>query len=251
MTCRSGLLAAWSTAWLAGTTSYDEAVTAVTGQDAPHQVVGLRGGRGRADATAEPVPLGWLLTEIRASHAGPPRLALPVPGDPRGLPPGIPFTAAAMEAGEAALTDDLGVVPAVTGGHGDVVTWRAFQIPAAPPDLLSPGEAGHDLDETLRTVTTALTALDVTSWRADIGAAIAAVRRQPPVPLPPGHDQQARALLARAESLADLLRLADDDPGGAVTSREARQRAQLLAPLRAAVRRARLAAYNATTTRAS
>jgi hypothetical protein len=55
-------------------------------------------------------------------------------------------------------------------------------------------------------------------------------------------------LLAQADRLAAVLDLAHDDaPGGAVTSQEARRRAEILRPLETAIRRARLAAYNAVT----
>ena len=50
----AGRLAAWASAWLAGSVSYDDAVSAVT-RDRQHQLVGL-------PQHPEPVPLGWALT---------------------------------------------------------------------------------------------------------------------------------------------------------------------------------------------
>ncbi|CAA9285917.1 MAG: hypothetical protein AVDCRST_MAG41-3975, partial [uncultured Corynebacteriales bacterium] len=66
----------------------------------------------------------------------------------------------------------------------------------------------------------------------------------------PGHDGRAVRLLAQAERLAAVLDLAGADaPGGAVNGTEARARAAALRPLVTAVRRARLAAYNAVPSR--
>lgn len=242
--CRSGLLVAWIAAWLDGRVSYDAAVAAITGPDAPHRVVGLPHSDSSRDDQA--VPLGWLLGEVRSRRCGPPRLVLPAPGDPRGLPVATEFTGAALDAGEAAVCGEYGLVPHVTGGHGDLVTWCVFAVPPARADTLSPAEASHDLDDALRAVTAELVELDVPSWRTDLAGALSVARRPTGVNLPPGHDQRARALLTRADQLTAVLRLADaDTPGGAVTADEAQRRTQALSPLRTAVRRARLASYNA------
>ncbi|HZY77458.1 MAG TPA: hypothetical protein VFE40_14160, partial [Jatrophihabitantaceae bacterium] len=76
---RSGPLAAWTSAWLAGTTSIDQVIDAASGDDAPHQVGGL------AEFDAELVPLRDALVAWRRSGQ-PVRLVLPVAGDVRGLP---------------------------------------------------------------------------------------------------------------------------------------------------------------------
>jgi hypothetical protein len=57
-------------------------------------------------------------------------------------------------------------------------------------------------------------------------------------------------LLAQADRLAAVLDLAAADaPGGSVTSAETRARDEALRPVATAVRRARLAAYNAVPSR--
>jgi hypothetical protein len=241
---RSGLLAVWANAWLAGRASYDEVITRVTGDDEPHRVGGL--------PDRDDVPLGWALTELRARDTSALRLVLPVAGDPRGLPAGTDFASAALEAGEGALGCGLGLVPTVTlhgapqGSKAVTVHWHFYEVAEPRPDLLSVVDAEHELTGTLREVASDLARLDVASWRPEIAEAVASIRETPRMQLPAGHDPRAARLLAQADRLAAVLHLADADaPGGSVTGQDARQRADLLRPLATAVRRARLAAYNA------
>ena len=58
MRVRSGVLAAWTSAWLAGEAAYDDVVARVTGDDEPHRVTGLPGVAGET-------PLGWALPVLR------------------------------------------------------------------------------------------------------------------------------------------------------------------------------------------
>ena len=58
MRVRSGVLAAWTSAWLAGEAAYDDVVARVTGDDEPHRVTGLPGVDGET-------PLGWALPVLR------------------------------------------------------------------------------------------------------------------------------------------------------------------------------------------
>ena len=259
---RSGVLAAWASAWLAGEAAYDDVVAHVTGRDEPHRVVGLPGASGLA--TDDETPLGWALTVLRERSPHGVRVVLPAPGDPRGLPPAGPgapdsgaFAAAAMAAGEGVVGRGVGLAPALTehgsplGSKTISVLWTLYPIGEAAPDPLTVAEAEHDLTEALRDAATALTALEVASWRPEIAGELARVRRKPAAPdLPPGHDARAVRLLAQADRLATVLDLAaTDDPGGAVTSHDARERTEALRPLSTAVRRARCAAYNAVPSR--
>ena len=271
---RSGLLAAWSSAWLAGEVGYDEVIDAVTGDDQPHRVVGLVDavdvhpaatvdpvtlagpsgpGQEPPDAFGQPgVPLGWLLAALRDRWSTAPRLVLPVPGDPRGLPGPGPFTDAALQAGEAVLGDGLGVVPTITR-HGSAVgsatisvRWTVFPTGDPSPDPITVAEAERALGAAIREATSALLVADVASWRPEIGERVARTRRPSDPRLPPRCPPRAVRLLAQADRLADVLDLADADaPGGAVTGAQALARDEALRPLRTAVRRARIAAYNA------
>ncbi|NEE61016.1 hypothetical protein G3M55_92980, partial [Streptomyces sp. SID8455] len=74
---RSGLLAAWGNALLAGLVSPDDAALAIVGEDALHRVEGLPGEAG-------PVGLTLALGRLRVLGATGFRVALPVPGHPLG-----------------------------------------------------------------------------------------------------------------------------------------------------------------------
>jgi len=234
---RSGLLAAWSTAWLAGRVSYDDVIEAVVGEEV-HRVTGLPG-------QLDSVPLGWALTALREGGESRLRTVLPVAGDPRGLPGPGSFSAAAMSVGEGVLGDGLGLTPDVI--DGTTVLWTMHDVTRTRPDPISLAEADHDLAATLRTAARALTELDVARWRPEAMALLrGSSNGQRRLRLPPGHDQRALGLAERAQRLVDVLELAEADaPGAAVTGNEARARDEALRPLAAAVRRALVAAYNA------
>lgn len=246
---RSGVLAAWTTAWLAGSVAFDDVVDAVVGTDEQHTVSGLSGPDGSG------VPLGWALSELRARGVRCVRVVLPAPGDPRGLPGGTDFAAAAMAAGEAVLADGgPGLVPQISvhgsavGSRTILVDWQVFEVPPATPDPLPTPQAEQELAEAIRDTAAAMAQLDVASWRPEVADALGAVRsgRAGTDPLPPGHDSRAVRLLAQADRLGIVLEVAEEDsPGGSVNAQEALTRAELLRPLAVAVRRARVAAYNA------
>ena len=248
MRVRSGVLAAWTSAWLAGEAAYDDVVARVTGDDEPHRVTGLPGTDGET-------PLGWALPVLRERSPEGVRAVLPMAGDPRGLPGPGPFTTGALEAGEAVVGRGLGLVPRVTE-HGSVadrtctVLWTAYEVVEPAPDPLTVPEAEHELTAATRDAASALAALDVASWRPEVAEELARMRRGVTPELPPGHDARAVRLLASADRLAAVLDLARADaPGGAVTGAEARARDDALRPLATAVRRARQAAYNAVPSR--
>lgn len=250
---RSALLAAWTSAWLAGDASLPELVERVSAHDEGHRVVGL---------AADDLALEQAVGRLRADAVTRLRVVLPAPGDPIGLPGPGPFTTAAMQAceGVLALRDDgtgVGLVPTVTS-HGSVfdgtvttVTWTAYAVAAAGPD---PGpflhEAEHDLRIGVVAAARALTDLDVARWRPELADELDDLRRQArrgidTDELPGGYPPRAREVLVKARQLAGVLQLADGDPGGAVDSRQAAARAAVLRDLARVVRRASVAAYNA------
>src|SRR5262249_4092066 len=158
-----------------------------------------------------------------------------------------------MRAVEAVHATGLGVGPGVTrpgsaaGSAVHSVCWRAYPEAGEPaPDPLSVAEAEHDLTTAPREAASALAALDATRWRpAPVGALSRAPQVRPPPP-PPRRPPRAVRLLAQADRLAAVLDIASADaPGGALTARAADARASALRPVWTAVRRARLAAYNA------
>jgi hypothetical protein len=257
---RSATLAAWTRSWRAGLVSVDQVVDEVCRTDAEHIFDGL-------PDRARPASLTEGLAMF--SRLGPDqiRLALPTPGDPRGLPGPGPFTSAALTAGEGVLCGLVGLVPEVDvrrSGSGDawrVVVWRCLPFssgdgglalsgrdPLAIADAgaLTVGEAEHDLLMALRESTDLLRRLDVARWRPELAAALAELRHDTEGGLPPGYDARCRRLVARAGTVAGILSLATADaPGGAVTAFEAAERDAALRPLATAARRAHTAAINA------
>jgi hypothetical protein len=248
--CRSGRLVAWGNAWFAGLTSLDEAASYACGTDYPHRVTGMPG---------EDAPVGFTIAlgRLRGLGASGLRLALPVPGDPLGLPGPAAFNELATEAGEAVLTaggtEPFGLVPEVTaygpaGDRGVEVLWRVHPVRAARNnDLPSLAEAERELTEALRDTTEALTRMDVARWRPEAAAAIQAIRGHALEDggLAPGYPARAHRVLALAQRLGAITALARGDAGAAVSVTETAARAAVLRPLERSSRRAQLAAYNA------
>lgn len=238
---RSGPLAAWTSAWFLGQIGPDEVVDAVTLGDASHHVDGL---------ALDVVPLREVLAMWRR-EAAQVRLVLPVPGDMRGVPGPAGFRAAALEAGEAVCGGALGIVPEVTeyspSSAPPTVVWRAFALDPAPLDHVQVSDMQYELTSSIRDAASALAAADVSGGAHEITAATRDARRAGDrLNLPPGFPARAVALLAQAERMHVVLELAAEDPmGGAVDRFAMSARAGALRPLEIAVRRARLAGYNA------
>ncbi|WP_340381713.1 hypothetical protein U5640_34905 [Streptomyces sp. SS7] len=264
---RSGRLAAWGNALLAGLVSPDDAVLAVVGEDAVHRVEGLPG-------ESAPVGLTLALGRLRALGVRGLRVALPAPGHPLGLSGPPEFNARALEAEEAVICHGvaLGLVPEVSeaGPAGDVhveVVWRCLPVREAPPaDVPSLGEAERELAEALREATEVLSKLDVAASGPAAEAAIDAYRARVDGAarsaslrgggratggrgrevLAPGYPPRAVRVLELARRVGLLVSLAvDRGHGGAVSSSEMAARAEALRPVERTGRRAQVAAYNA------
>ncbi len=237
----AGRFAVWSTAWLTGRTSYDEALDALLG-DTAHRVSGLPG-------TDEVVPLGWALTALRGVGERRFRLVLPVAGDVRGLPRVPGLAPLALESGQAAVGERLALVPEPLGT--EVVQWTAFPLAGAPP--LPPPPEGNlravsgALDLAVGDTARALAGLDVARWHPEVPTLLAGLSRTTAAPgLPADHDPLALSVLGRAQRLAKVLDLAmADAPGAAVNHAQAAARDDALRPLSQAVREAVAAAFNA------
>jgi len=243
---RSARFVTWARAWRAGVVSYDDVADETVG-DEEHLV-------SDAPGTWTDVPLREAVRALSKLHPDEIRLVLPAPGDPRGLPGPGPFTADAIETGEAVVARRLGLVPHVrrhTSGSGDIfeiIQWQAYELPEPPGHGgdPSPAEAEADLSAALAEATATLSRLDIAAWRPELAGALAALRKPDNgTDLPPGFTPRARRLFARATVLDRVLALAAETaPGGAVTSHEMRARDEALRPLTVACRRAMMAACN-------
>jgi hypothetical protein len=224
---RCGILAAWTSTWLAGRAASDEVLRAASAGDEGHRIV--------ADDTAD-MPLSEALIQWRA----------------RGVPGPVGFRAAALEAGEAVFGGGYGLVPEILAANPassarPYVRWRAFPVEAAPPDHIDVREAQQALAEAIRESARALLAADVSGASGEVGEALAHARRAGErLDLPSEYPSRAVALLAQAERMDDVLRIALLDPvGGAIDRTGVAARTEALRPLVTAVRRARVAGYNA------
>ncbi|WP_267241451.1 hypothetical protein [Streptomyces sp. PR69] len=248
---RSGRLAAWGNALLAGLVSPDEAALAVVGDDAVHRVEGLPG-------EAAQVGLTLALGRLRGLGVTGYRVALPAPGHPLGLSGPPEFNARALQAGEAvvAVGAAYGLVPEVyeAGPEGDVhveVVWHCLPAREAPPaDVPSLGEAERELVEALREATEVLTRLDVAASGPVAEAAVDAYRaraaRGPGETLAPGYPPRAARVLELAQRIGLLISVAyENGHGGAVSASEMAARVAALRPVERVARRAQVAAYNA------
>ncbi|MCP3821237.1 hypothetical protein NLX86_25035 [Streptomyces sp. A3M-1-3] len=249
---RSGRLAAWGNALLAGSVSPDDAVLSIVGEDAVHRVEGLPGEPG-------PVGLTLALGRLRALGVTGLRVALPAPGHPLGLSGPPEFNARALEAEEAvvAVGAALGLVPEVyeVGPEGDLhveVVWHCLPVREAPPaDVPSLWEAERELAEALRDATEVLTRLDVAGSGPVAEAAIDAYRARAGRSsgrgvLAPGYPPRAVRVLELAQRVGLLISVAyENGHGGAVSAAEIAARAEALRPVERVARRAQVAAYNA------
>ncbi|WP_254812860.1 hypothetical protein [Streptomyces cavourensis] len=247
---RSGLLAAWGNALLAGLVSPDDAVGAIVGEDAVHRVEGL-------PSEAGPVGLTLALGRLRALGAAGFRVALPVPGHPLGLSGPADFNARALEAEEAVVAygAPYGLVPEVSeaGPEGDrhvEVVWRVLPVREAPPaDVPSLSEAERELAEALRDATALLSRLDVAGSGPVAEAAVDAYRARAQggrEVLAPGYPPRAARVLELAQRVGLLVSVAyGSGHGGAVSASEIAARGAALRPVERVARRAVVAAYNA------
>ncbi|MFK4225740.1 hypothetical protein [Streptomyces sp. NPDC019890] len=248
---RSGRLAAWGNALLAGFVSPDDAALAIVGEDAVHRVEGLPGEAG-------PVGLTLALGRLRALGVTGYRVALPAPGHPLGLSGPPAFNARALDAEEAVVATGApyGLVPEVheAGPAGDVhveVVWHCLAVREAPPaDVPSLGEAERELAEALRDATEVLSRLDVAASGPVAEAAIDAYRaraeRGSAETLAPGYPPRAVRVLELAQRIGLLISVAyENGHGGAVSASEIAARGEALRPVERVARRAQVAAYNA------
>ncbi|HEX5090274.1 MAG TPA: hypothetical protein VFV89_20865 [Nocardioides sp.] len=227
-------LAWWGTAWLRGHVVADHLMDAVLEHDATHLV---------AFPDEQPEPLVSGLGRLRAAGADGLGAALPTEGDPVGLGGPGAFNALALEAGEAVVALDAagfalhGLVPDRVGA---AVTWSVMG--AERRQLPDVGEADRSLRSALPEAADALAALDVARWRPEVADRLMNLRHRPRVAAPPGVPPRCAELAARGLQALEIVDLAMEDDGGAITALEMGARRDALLALGRAARRALVAA---------
>ncbi|WP_183095206.1 hypothetical protein [Nocardioides stalactiti] len=241
----AGRVAWWGTAFLRGLVSPDDYRDAVLGDDAAHVFLGA--GTGSVTSTAPGSTGGRSLleatAEVRRSGATAFGAAFPSPGDPHGVAGPPAFSMAATDAGEAVLA--LGVLTEPGTGWvptqvGRAVEWTSYDARRRmPPDL---GEADRALRRTLLDAANDLARLDVARWQPEVADDLHDLRDGAPLVAPPGVPARAVDLARRALHLLDVVALALDSEGGAISASEVSARRATLLPLGTAARHALAAA---------
>jgi hypothetical protein len=211
----------------------DHLIDAVVDQDATHLVT--------LEDNAEPLVTG--LGELRSAGADALGAAIPAEGDLVGLGGPAAFNAAALEAGEAVVVLDAagfvlrGLVPERVGA---AVTWRS--MPGERRQLPDVGEADRALRAALIESAEALARLDVARWRPEVADRLMNLHHRRRLAAPPGVPERCVDLAARGLQALQIVELALEDDGAALTVHEADARRAALVPLGRAGRRALVAA---------
>ncbi|MGH3351808.1 MAG: hypothetical protein ACRDPS_14165 [Nocardioides sp.] len=230
-------LAWWVTAWLRGDVVADLVLDAVIGPDATHTVSGLASlGLGGSEGAADTLMTG--LGRLRSTGASSVGVAIPAEGDPVGLGGPRPFNDAALEAGEAVVCDaGIGLVPVRVGA---VVEWQAYA--AQRRQLPDVGDADRALRLALSESATALAELDVARWRPEVADRLMNLRHRPSLHGAPGVPSRCVDLAARGVQAREIVEVALEDEGAAVSAYEMSRRRDALVDLDRAARRALTAA---------
>lgn len=195
-------------------------------------------------------------------------VALPVPGDVRGLPAGTQFQRDAVTVGEAILINGdpsaagIGLVPDYeyddADGYGDSdeaelsgLGWTAYSLPGAPvPEHIDLGEAEYALRSAVRSAADALGALRAEAGGMDVAdprKLVEQVMESSGRHRAPDHaPSRALRVLENAAHIDAILTVSSGlMPIGLQSSSEAQIANEALRPLSAVVRSARLAAVSA------
>lgn len=248
MRTRAAVLVAWSRAARMHACTLDEAIAEIDGDD---ELVTFN----RAGIT---VSTRDALVDL-AACTGPIDLALPVPGDVRGLPGAGPWTALALDTGEAVVTGVEVLVPVIEAHGNDVegystfTRWEIFArevsaTQAMPRAGLS--EADRELRLALTNAVDLLAAVDVARWSPELAEAVADIRSQRrgvdhfASTLPRSYGPHARELLARARVVERIIEAALSIETTLLDSASTLERNRALAGVAASVRASICAALN-------
>ncbi len=282
MWCPSASLAVWANAWQAGQAAPDDVLDALSQWAPRHSVTAYDADA--ADRTGLPWPdvndagAVSLLQTVRTA-AGPRSapgplidIALPVPGDVRGLPAGTTFQRDALAAAEAVVITSerntpIGLVPELDYGGFDagyddadpgfddadpgLVSWTVYSVPQLPAaHHLDLGDAEYTLRSAVRAAADALTTLraggtgvDVDDPRGMVEQLLDSARlHQAPDHAP----HRALRVLENAAHVDAIITVsAGLMPISTQSSSEAQIASDALRPLDGVVRSARLAAISA------
>jgi hypothetical protein len=273
MWCPSVSLTVWANAWLAGAAAPDDVLDALSLWAPRHCVTAYdsvaagRTGLPWPDLTdAGAVSLLQTVRTAAGTGLSAPAIgvALPVPGDVRGLPAGTQFQRDALAAGEAVIVGPdsstaVGLVPEFEYDDIDdevefepdltALSWTVYSAPAeAPVEYLDLGAAEYALRAGVRSAADALGAIraagaDVADPRGLVEQVLESGRGHR---LPDHAPSRAVRVLENAAHIDAILTVSSSlIPSGLQTSSEVQIASEALRPLAGAVRSARMAAISA------
>ncbi|OBG14919.1 hypothetical protein A5765_09930 [Mycolicibacterium celeriflavum] len=275
MWCPSVSLSVWANAWLAGAAAPDDVLDALSLWAPKHSVTAYDSVA--AGATGLPWPdlvdagamslLQTLRTAAGPGATAPPiRLALPVPGDVRGLPAGTQFQRDAVTAGEAIIVSgagSIGLVPDFEYDEFDVddefdrepggLSWTVYSVPAdasTAPEYLDLGDAEYALRSAVRSAAEALGTLRAGAADIDVEdprGLVEQVLESTRVHRFPDHaPSRALRVLENAAHVDAIISVSSGlIPIGLHSSAEVQIASDALRPLSTVVRSARIAAVDA------
>lgn len=273
MWCPSVSLSVWVNAWLAGAAAPDDVLDSLSLWAPRHSVTAYDSSA--ADSTGLPWPdltdagavslLQTVRTAAGRTGGGPAvALALPVPGDVRGLAPGTQFATDAITAGEAILVtrgsgDAVGLVPDFVYADDDdpdydpeprALSWTVYSLPNAPvAEHLDLGHAEYELRAAVRAAADALgtlragaTAADIDDPRGMVEQVLEATRLH----RAPDHaPERALRVLENAAHVDAIITVSSGLMPIGQSSSDVQTASAALRPLSGVVRSARLAAVSA------
>lgn len=278
MWCPSVSLTVWANAWLAGAAAPDDVLDALSQWAPRHSVTAYDSVA--AGRTGLPWPdltnagavslLQTLRTSVgRISTAPAIGVALPVPGDVRGLPAGTQFQRDAVSAGEAIIVagdpdEAIGLVPDfeypdIDGADDEpdleadpcALSWTVYSVPGAvPAEGLDLGEAEYNMRSAVRSAADALGALhaeaagsDIEDPRSLVEQVVESERRHS---IPDHAPTRALRVLENAAYIDAIITVSSGlIPIGLNSSADVQTASEALRPLNGVVRSARLAAVSA------
>ncbi len=245
----SALLALWVNAWCAGDVSGDSVVDALSSAGV-NRVAGVD-----SDQTDTPATAG-LITGLAALGISPKsaqrpliRVALPRPGDARGLPGPPKLNVHAVTAGQLAIVDSLhlALLPA-NSGDPSLIIWQPLQTARDLPSVhaVRPEGAPSSIRAALNDAMTALTALDVVTSGTEVTDQMKSLSRAlSRTPLPPTLSGQDRHTIHTAATIVGICELALGDVPAQSTATSERERHRVLTELSTVARQSLAATCSA------
>jgi hypothetical protein len=273
MWCPSVSLSVWANAWLAGAAAPDDVLDALSLWAPKHSVTAYdsvaagRTGLPWPDLTdAGAVSLLQTVRSAVGSRPSAPAIgvALPVPGDVRGLPAGTQFQHDAVTAGEAVIIGQdastaVGLVPDFEYEESEdqsefepeptSLSWTVYSLPSGVPiEYIDLGGAEYELRSAVRSAADALGAIraagtDVADPRGLVEQVLESGREHR---VPDHAPSRAVRILENAAHIDAIIAVGSGlIPIGLQTSSEVQIASDALRPLSGVVRAARMAAVNA------